>query len=182
MLIADSDLGKYCSMAIEAGATHAKEIHPSSVTTAAWVSLKCQFGCPGFGKSHCCPPRTPTASQTREILDSYQRAVLFHIEVPDIPEKEKLYQAYFDALVELEGVMFKDGYYKSFLFLAGPCRLCKKCSAPEDRTCTFPWKARPSMEACGIDVYQTARNNGMYIETLRDRSDTNNEYCLMMVD
>ncbi len=38
------------------------------------------------------------------------------------------------------------------------------------------------MEACGMDVFQTARNNGFFIEPLRERTETNNEYCLMLVD
>ena len=74
--IKDNDLKKYCQTAIEGGATHAKQIHPKSVVTAPWVRLKCQFGCPGYGKGYCCPPDTPTPDQTREILDTYQRAIL----------------------------------------------------------------------------------------------------------
>ena len=74
ILVADSDLEKYCALAIEAGATHAKQIHPSSVVTAPWVRLKCQFGCPGYGKGHCCPPHTPTSDETRAILDCYQKS------------------------------------------------------------------------------------------------------------
>jgi len=38
------------------------------------------------------------------------------------------------------------------------------------------------MEACGIDVFQTARNNGFPIETLREEQETRNTYCLMLVD
>ncbi len=181
-IVADGDLQKYCTLAIERGATHAKQIHPNSVVTAPWVRLKCQFGCPGYGKGHCCPPRTPKPEETRAILDCYHRAILFHIEVPDMPKKEKHYQKYFDALVELEGEIFKDGFYKAFVFLAGPCRLCKKCGALEDQPCALPWKSRPSMEGCGIDVYETARSNGFLIEPLRQRMETNNEYCLMLVD
>ena len=46
------------------------------------------------------------------------------------------------------------------------------------------WKteARPSMEGCGIDVYQTARNNGFFIKTLSEKTETQNAYCLMLVD
>ncbi|MGB6066977.1 MAG: DUF2284 domain-containing protein [Desulfomonilaceae bacterium] len=180
--VTDNDLEKYCSLAIEAGAAHAKQIHPSSVVTAPWVRLKCQFGCPGYGRGHCCPPHTPTAVETRAILDCYRRAILFHIEVPLIEGKNERYQKYLDKLVELEGGMFKDQYYRAFLFLAGPCRQCKKCGAAEGKPCAFPWKARPSMEGCGIDVYQTARNNGFLVQTLRERAETGNRYCLMMVD
>jgi len=182
ILAADGDLKKYCSVAVEAGATHAKQIHPSSVVTAPWVRLKCQFGCPGYGRGLCCPPHTPTAEQTRAILDCYQRAILFHAEIPRMVQKAKDYENYLDTLVELEGEMFKDQYYRAFLFLAGPCRQCKKCGALDGKPCTSPGRARPSMESCGIDVYQTARNNGFPIQTLREKTDTNNRYCLMMVD
>jgi predicted metal-binding protein len=180
--IKDNDLKKYCQSAIEGGATHAKQIHPKSVVTAPWVRLKCQFGCPGYGKGYCCPPDTPTPDQTREILDAYQRAILFHIEVPDMPQKEKHYRKFFNNLVELEGDLFKDGFYKAFVFLAGPCRLCKKCAKLEEKPCNFLYQARPCMEACGMDVFQTARNNGFFIKTLREKTETNNEYCLMLVD
>lgn len=179
----DSDLAKYSTRAIEVGANNVKQIHPSSVVTAGWVVFKCQFGCAWYARGQCCPPRTPSHDRTGEMLDSYRRALLlFHIQVPHIPKKEKHYHKYFNALVELEGEMFKDGHYRAFVFLSGPCRLCEKCSALEDEPCTQPWKARPSMEACGIDVYQTARNHGLFIETLRERTDTNNEYYLMVVD
>ena len=180
--IIDKDLEKYSKSAIKGGATHAKQIQPDSVVTAPWVRLKCQFGCPGYGRGYCCPPHTPTPDQTREVLDAYQRAILFHIEVPDIPQKEKHYRKFFDMLVDLEGDLFKDGFYKAFVFLAGPCRLCKKCAKLEDNPCKFMYKARPCMEACGMDVFQTARNNGFFIKTLREKTETNNEYCLMLVD
>ena len=68
ILAVDADLEKYCAVAVEAGATHAKQIHPSSVVTAPWVRMKCQFGCPGYGRGLCCPPHTPTPDQTRAAL------------------------------------------------------------------------------------------------------------------
>lgn len=97
-------------------------------------------------------------------------------------DKKKHYKRHFDALVELEGEMFNDEYYKPFLFLAVPCRSCKKCRALEDWLSVMPWEARPSMEACAIDVFQTARDNAFFIQPRRERNDTNNEYCLLMVD
>jgi len=85
-------------------------------------------------------------------------------------------------LTDLEGEMFKDGYYKAFVFLAGSCTLCKECAKLKGTPCAFGDRARPSMEGCGIDVYQTARNNGFFIETLREKTQTQNVYCLMLVD
>ncbi len=182
ILNTDADLEKYCALAIEAGATHAKQIHPGSVVTEPWVRLKCQFGCPRYAKGHCCPPHTPDHEQTQAILERYRRAILLHVEIPYMADKAKPHRKYFEALVDIEGEMFKDGYYKAFVFLSGPCTLCKKCKVLESEACEFPGQARPSMESCGIDVYQTARNNGFSIQTLRARNETGNRYCLMMVD
>ena len=85
-------------------------------------------------------------------------------------------------LVDLEGEMFKDGYYKAFTFVAGPCDICKVCGKVEGTSCSHGDRARPSMESCGIDVFQTARNNGCQIETLRDASEPRNTFCLILVD
>jgi predicted metal-binding protein len=176
-----ADLEKYCERAIKAGVNHAKIIHPSTVVTAPWVRMKCLFGCP-YRINHCCPPTTPTPEETRRVLDSYSRAILFHIEAPKTPERGKRNLALFDMLVTLEGEIFKNGYYKAFVYLAGPCPLCKECAIVKNEPCVLPGKARPSMESCGIDVYQTARNNGFFIRTLRDKAETQNLYCLMLVD
>lgn len=176
-----ADLAKYIEYAVANGATDAKVIDPSSVVTAAWVRMKCYFGCP-FKNSHSCPPQTPTPEETRRVLDCYKRAILFHKEAPKTPERAKNNMAFLDMLVKMEGDLFKDGYYKSFVYLAGPCPLCKECAKVKDNTCIQPGKMRPSMESCGIDVFQTARNNGFFIKTLSEKSETQNLYCLMLVD
>ena len=178
----DADLKEYCARAVERGATHAKQIHPSSVVTAPWVLLKCQSGCSSYDKSYFCPPHTSTPEQTRAIIDSYHRAILFHIEAPKTPDRGKRFKKYFGMLTDLEEDMFKDGFYKAFVYLAGPCHLCKECARLEGVPCKFRDRARPSMEACGIDVYQTVRNNGFFIETLREKAQTQNIYCLTLVD
>ena len=176
------DLEKYCRMALDGGASHAVVIAPSSVATGPWVRLKCQFGCPVYGNGYCCPPDTPTHDQTRAVLDAYTRAILFHIEAPKTEDRGRKYSAYMDALVNLEGILFKDGYYRAFVFLAGPCIRCKKCGKTAGIPCAHKGAVRPAMEACGIDVFRTARNNGFFIETLRCKTETHNDYCLMLVD
>jgi predicted metal-binding protein len=177
-----SDLEKYCKQALDKGATHASEIHPESIVTASWVRWKCQFGCPDYGKRYCCPPDTPTPEQTRLFIDCYHRAILFHIESPRTPDRGKSIREFEAMLIDLEGEMFKGGYYKAFILLAGPCRICKECTKPKGIPCNFANRARPSMEACGIDVYQTAQNNGFSLVPLREKTETQNIYCVMLVD
>jgi predicted metal-binding protein len=178
----ENDLKKYSAHALKEGAASVKQIHPSSVVTAAWVRLKCQFGCGGYNYSLCCPPHTPTAEETRRVLDGYNRALLFHIETLSSVDRKKRLRKFLQMLVDLEGDMFKDGYYKAFVYLAGPCRLCKECGKVSGTSCNHSDRARPSMEACSIDVFQTARNNDCYIETLREETDPRNTFCLMLVD
>jgi|SRR3989339_201366 len=177
-----NDLKKYSDHALKLGATSVKEINPSSVVTAAWVRLKCQFGCGGYNSSYCCPPHTPTPEETRRVLDCYNRALLFHIELLTSMEKGKSLKKFFQMLIDLEGDLFKDGYYKAFVYLSGPCRQCKECGKATGISCNHGDRARPSMEGCGIDVFQTARNNGCHIQTLRLETDPRNIFCLMLVD
>ena len=177
-----NDLKKYADHALKEGATSIKEINPSSVVTDAWVRLKCQFGCGGYNSNYCCPPHTPTAEATRQVLDCYKRALLFHIETVPSEDRGKRLKKFFQMLVELEGEIFKDGYYKAFVYLAGPCRLCKECGKAKGSSCRHADRARPSMESCGIDVFQTARNNDCQIKTLREETEPRNTFCLMLVD
>ena len=178
------DLEKYWKSVTAGREAEAKVIHPSSVVTAPWVRLKCQFGCAGYGRGYCCPPDTPGPEETRAILDSYRRAILFHIRGAKKADKNRreYFMTFYEALIDLEGEMFKEGFYRAFVFLAGPCDLCEECAKQSGKPCNSGSRARPSMEACGIDVYQTARNHGFFIQPLRQKSETQNCYCLMLVD
>ncbi len=178
----DADLAKYCTLAVERGVTAAKQIAPGSVITAPWVRLKCRFGCPVYNASHCCPPDTMTPEQTRTILDCYHRAILFHIEGSKAGGWKDRFRQLKVMLTDLEGEIFKDGHYKAFVYLSGRCQVCAECAKPKGYPCSFPARARPSMEASGIDVFQTVRNNGFEINTLRDKSETSNNFCLMLID
>lgn len=177
-----NDLKKYCNHALAKGITGLKIINPDTVVTAPWVGLKCKFGCVGYGYNYCCPPHSFNSEEMRQILNSYQRAILFHIEAPYSPHRDKRLRKIRQMLRELEGTMFKDGYYKAFVFLTGPCDLCNDCAILSGQLCNNRGNARPSMESCGMDVFQTARNNGFTIQTLSGYTETRNNFSLMLVD
>ena len=156
----------------KAGVIEAEIIPPSKVETAGWVRLKCQYGCGGWGSNLCCPPYTPPPEQTRSILDGYKRAMLIHF-APGAKVKK--------TVVALEREIFLRGAWKAFGLGAGPCYLCKTCSL-KDGLCRDPEHARPSMEACGIDVYTTAHNAGMHIEVVRTQSQRPDYYGMVLID
>jgi len=153
-------------------AAGAKVISPRNVFTAEWVRVKCQFGCEGYGERLTCPPFSPTPQQTRRVLDEYEVGVLIHYDSEDWEQVK-------DIVVTLEREAFLAGYYKAFGLGSGPCTLCESCH-PE-KGCRHPEQARPSMEACGIDVYRTARTAGFPIEVVRDYSCPQNYYGLLLL-
>jgi len=169
-------LEDYCNKALELGVDGAKQIDPRSVVTAEWVRMKCQFGCTGFGLSLCCPPRTPTPDITRKVIDSYGKAILLHRRLKK-GERSKLLN---ETVVRLEIEMFLDGYYKAWSMGSGPCRLCKECDL--NAPCRHGYEARPSMEACGIDVFKTARDNGFPIEVVKTHEDERNVFGVILVE
>jgi len=154
------------------GVKDARIISPSDVQTAAWVRLKCQFGCDGYGQCLVCPPFTPAPDQMRKVLDCYRRAVLIHFDE----------DAEIKAIVaEIEREIFLKGAWKVFGLGAGPCYFCRRC-AVEEKQCRHPERARPAMEACGIDVFSTAKKAGFPIEVVRTRRQCPNYYGLILVD
>lgn len=152
------------------GALDAVVISPQDVVTAEWVRWKCRFGCGGYKSSLVCPPYSPTPDETRKMLDCYDKAILF--ESP--PGKAK------EIAVKLERELFLDNYYRAFGLGSGPCELCEVCDF--DEGCRHPHQARPAMEACGIDVFATARAHGYEINVVRTRKNPQHYFGLVLVE
>lgn len=163
-------LSKYINILNEKGA-FAKGIDAKSIETAPWTVMKCQYGCAMYGKNLCCPPNTPDYKRTREIIDSYSQIILF-----EYSKKSEVTH----LAVEIARQIFLDGYYKVLAFGSGWCNICSECALGEG--CRFPSKAAPSMEACGIDVFATVRNNGFIINTLKNKDEQNHNFGLLLVD
>jgi predicted metal-binding protein len=170
-------LGSHIRIALDQGIDHAVVVETSHVYTAPWVRMKCQFGCPGYGETLCCPPNTPTPEEMRKVLDSYAYGLLLHL------HWRKNYTTVDNfnvAVVELERTLFLDGYYKAWAMGSGPCDRCKECNTAG--TCLHASQARPSMEACGIDVFKTAREQGLPIHVVTNHEAERDLYALILVD
>lgn len=160
---------KFVDRARQMGAKEAKIISSGTIVAADWVRRKCQFGCRWYGQRFACPPHTPSPTETKNILAEYREAVL--IQAADSADIRRI-------VADLEREIFLSGYHKAWGMGAGPCKLCSECSAP----CRYPEKARPAMEACGIDVFSTARNNGFPIEVVHAESDEKHFYGVVLID
>ena len=157
--------------AVSLGALQAKAISPKRVFTNAWVRWKCRYGCDGYGSSLLCPPHSPTPDETRNLLDEYRKAILIHCNPRTNVRR---------LVARLERTAFLGGYYKALGLACGPCELCPTCAFEDG--CRHADQARPAMEACGIDVFRTARQAGFPIEVVTSRSCKQNYYGLLLLE
>ncbi len=160
-------MNNWIARAVELGADAAQMIRPDQVVVAEWVRLKCQYGCGGYGECLTCPPHSPSSEVTRQMLAHYRQALLLCVEVPGgtWKEEEQQRRRLAEAVAALERELFLAGYHRAWGMSAGPCPFCETCNLPGP--CHFPRLARPSMEACGIDVYSTVRHAGWEIKVVQ---------------
>ena len=171
--------------AINRGATSTKLVSTSDVVIAGWVKLKCHYGCGLYGKLFTCPPYAPTPDETSSVLQEYTNGLLVEFNVLKDEAERKIHRVMFD----LERLSFLEGWYKAFAYTAGPCKLCPACPAATIQTPTeFNRKEcknrmeRPSLEACGIDVYQTVRNAGYHIDVIRNKGECFKNFGLLLLE
>jgi len=117
-----------------------------------------------------CPPHAPTPEETRKVLDEYKTGILF----------EGTYANTKKIAVRMEREIFLSGFQKALGLGAGPCRLCASCGFGEG--CRNPDRARPSMEACGIDVFTTVRKFGFSIDVVKTREDPQHSFGLVLIE
>lgn len=141
------------------GFAFARVIDAADIAVESWVRLKCRFGCDRYGKSLTCPPSSPDEEKMLAVISGYHHALLVQSEPPSA--------LFHERLLALERSFFLGGYHEALAFGAGPCPVCPSC--PEDGRCRFPEKARPSLEACGVDVYETARRAGLCLTPVSHR-------------
>lgn len=180
-----------------------KLISTDMIVVADWVRLKCRYGCPAYGKHLCCPPFAPTPDETRRVLSEYSSAIIVRLQMPassdtgrdQAKSHVRGYKMRLQRIVcELERRAFLSGYYKAFSMASSPCHLCEKCvieemlekgesvSSFDALRCRHKDTMRPSMEACGIDVFKTLENAGYSPRVLRDYSESVELFGLMLID
>jgi predicted metal-binding protein len=152
------------------GAKDSKIIKTDRVIVGEWVYWKCRFGCSTYGNNLTCPPHSPNPEQTKALLREYEYALLL---------KYDSTQDYNNLLIGLEREAFLRGFYKALSLTAGSCKLCENCNISNG--CVNLKKARPSMEACGIDVFGTMHNVGFDMKVLTSKDEIYPRICLLLL-
>jgi len=170
-------------MAADRGATACSPIRPQDIVVSQWVRMKCQFGCPHFGKGVACPPNLPSLPECRELFREYASAFLLRFEGRmERPEDRRAWTREINrSLLALERDVFLSGRPRALVFFVDPCNFCEPCAGART-TCRNPAQARPSPEGMGVDVFSTVRAAGMPIEVLTAKTDTMNRYALLLAE
>jgi predicted metal-binding protein len=181
------DLERYCHLALELGAAGAVPVAADQVTVDERVRLKCLVPrCLRAGETPNCPPNAPDLELVRRAFARFRWAVLFKCEVGPIEDydprrgqtrEEKRHTLSYhrqvsDIVCALERQAYKDGYHLAMGFGGGSCKdyLCQGaiCQFLDSGRCRFPHRARPAMEAMGIDVTRLINQVGWQVYPLLD--------------
>ncbi|MFC1965049.1 DUF2284 domain-containing protein [Chloroflexota bacterium] len=165
-------LASLSQKAQELGATQAVAVPVVDIVVDERTLLKCLVPvCSHYGVDMMCPPNVLPVSKFSEMLRCYHGAVLIKVDIPtgdlaDGKEKKqpKAMHIYRDTQMKLleivgriESQCISDGYPFAAGLVGGSCPLCEECvGVKSGLPCRHPFKARPAMEALGIDVMATA--------------------------
>ena len=160
----------------DAGAAESLYIDAEDIIIDDRVRLKCFVPlCKHYGDL-VCPPNVPTPDEFRKYLKLYRFALLVSTEYINPPKPTSLAESdevskeirkksidLSDILLKMEAISLQKGYRFAAGFTGGSCRYCDAC-VKTGGECKTPYRARPSMEAVGIDVVATLQNVDMALE------------------
>jgi predicted metal-binding protein len=178
-----ADANQIESLLHEHGYDDFKWLDPQDIVVSQWVRMKCEFGCPSYGKAASCPPNSPSVEECQRFFSEYKHAILLHFQqiAPDKVERKAWSARTNLKLVKLEREIFMAGHPKAFLLFMDSCELCAEC-VPNRADCKEPKLSRPSPEGMAVDVFTTVRKLGYPIEVLTDPTQTMNRYAFLMID
>lgn len=166
-----ADLELFRQKALELGAAGVEIIRADQLVVDERVRLKCLIPrCLRAGETPNCPPNAPDLDLVRKAIGRYSRGLLIktHVEPMSdfIPGNSKdksgtdrsllFHQKTANIVYEIERLAYKHGYSLAMGLGGGSCKdyLCHGlvCQFKDSGRCRFPLRARPAMEALGIDV------------------------------
>lgn len=184
-------LNEIVTLARQHGAKDALIIRASDIVVDERVIMKCMIPrCRHYGDL-VCPPNVMKPAEFRTILEKYRYGIMLSTEYKNPPRPPSLENSdevsreirtkaaeLSEILLKLESYTLSKGCRFAAGLTGGSCKYCDECIG--SGKCLHPYKARPSMEAVGIDVVATLRNIG--IELAFPVTDTVKWWGLLLVD
>lgn len=160
------DEARVKQLALDCGAYKASwiDIKQDGVFNTIFRDICASNSCGQYGMCHMCPPDVGDIHELISTAQQYDRGLLYQTvsELEDSFDIEGMLAAgkahnecasrIRDALVNEEGLMHLS---------SGGCHMCERCTKRDNKPCAFPDLALSSLEAYGVDVYNTAKNAGL---------------------
>jgi len=153
------------------GATAVRPLPADRIVVDERVRLKCRIPiCDSYHRNLMCPPFVMSVGEFRRCLRRYEEAIILQVgeDIAGLDGRHPGPDVFAPAgrLHELVNLGEKEAFMAGFRFAAGLiggcCRLCEVCvAAAGGMNCRFPFRARPSLEAMGIDVVATVAAAGL---------------------
>jgi predicted metal-binding protein len=152
-----------------------KVINPNQLIVTQKVRDYCiENKCGKYNKNFMCPPYTGDINSFKERLKNYRKGIIIGVKDKILKDdrKEKAYESadkLHKIMLDAELMAKKLGFDNGTALIGGNCRICRVCAVELGlKNCLYPEKARPSLEAMGIDVIETLRNIGITLEFRQD--------------
>ena len=143
-----------------------RPIPPSRLNPDSRIREYCRDNrCGRYDRHYMCPPTVGTIESCRARLHAYAHGFLVQAVYPakDPSDSEAVRRSKLDfhkKILELEAVPTERGL-PSLGLVGGDCALCTPCFAFRNTPCPHPEKARPSLEALGVNVIETLAMLGL---------------------
>lgn len=122
--------------------------------------------CGKFGRCWMCPPDVGDIDEMMAKARTFSHVLIYQSvgELEDSFDYEGMQDAsrVHTRLSQSVQEKIKPFFKSEFLHLTnGGCGLCEKCTRIDNLPCRFPDKALPSVESCGVDVYQSVKDTSL---------------------
>ncbi|QSX08990.1 DUF2284 domain-containing protein [Alkalibacter rhizosphaerae] len=135
-----------------------KELVPEDIIISKDVFYQCERNtCGSFGTNHGCPPHAGSEEERKNRVFQYKNGYMLSMIVPIKTRKDMIESM--EKVANRTKALRKAVSGEEILVMgAGPCTVCKTCTALEGKPCRFPEKIEYSMEGSGIDVVRMSMN------------------------
>jgi len=173
-------LKKLTQLACQLGSSDAKAISTIEISVEDSLANLCREpGCENYGLSASCPPHVAGPDGFRKLLNAFDHAVVFKIDVPSeillLDDRRDIFRLLHEIAANIEHAAIAMGFSNSSAYAGGSCKqiFCRDypdCLVlAENGECRNPLFARPSMSGFGINVLKLKKTAGwMSNKTPRD--------------
>jgi len=113
--------------------------------------------CGNYGNNYMCPPHIGALNEVKPKLKKFHQGILFQYSQPvdarnDTRGVTRIKVDFHNKILQLEDCLKKDGIKDAWGLIGSSCALCDVCKARTASPCSYPDKARTSLESLGVNV------------------------------